>query len=122
MSAIEDIRKFNDQVYGIGKNECWYWQAGTDKRGFGRWKWNGKNELAHVIAYQIEVGPIPAGQQPRQTCGNKLCCNPAHLELRQKAKGGRPRAGPTIAELLAENERLRAEVARLTERLQYASG
>jgi len=44
-------------------------------------------ESAHRASYQLFVGPIPAHSQVRQTCGNRLCINPDHLELLDNAAG-----------------------------------
>jgi hypothetical protein len=58
---------------------CWEWRKGTDKDGYGRTRFNGKNAIAHRAAYQILVGPIPAGMCLLHNCDNPACCNPAHL-------------------------------------------
>lgn len=36
---------------------------------------------AHRVAGELANGSIPEGLLVRQRCGNRLCCNPAHLFL-----------------------------------------
>ena len=37
--------------------------------------------LAHRVAWELACGPVPEGVRVCQKCGNRLCCNPAHLFL-----------------------------------------
>ncbi len=64
-----------------GPDACWPWTAAKNRHGYGKFKVNGKPELAHRIAYELVVGPLPVGLLLRhKQCGNPPCCNPAHLE------------------------------------------
>lgn len=73
-------------------DECWPWR-GNLWRGYGRIMVNYRNVRAHRVAYEILVGPIPAGLELDHlchnrdllcpggfTCPHRACCNPAHLE------------------------------------------
>jgi hypothetical protein len=40
-----------------------------------------KMESAHRASYAAFVAPIPDGAIIRQSCGNRLCINPEHLEI-----------------------------------------
>lgn len=60
-------------------DDCWIWTAGKFTAGYGTFKVNGKNRLAHRLAYQLMVGDIPDGLLIDHTCYNKLCVNPSHL-------------------------------------------
>ena len=59
---------------------CWLWTAGRDRNGYGKFEVSGRSVQAHRYAYELLVGPIPAGMQidHRTTCP-KNCVNPEHL-------------------------------------------
>ena len=49
-------------------NGCWIWQGKRGGNGYGYFWLNGKNRLAHKVAYEHFVGPIPAGRQVDHLC------------------------------------------------------
>lgn len=55
---------------------CLLWTR-DDVRGFGRFRYQGKDLRVHRVAAQALWGTQTGRVQ--QTCGNKLCCAPAHL-------------------------------------------
>ena len=67
--------------------DCWNWTAsrsGKDKYGqFFIYKQNRRPYmgLAHRVAYELEIGPIPDGMTLDHLCKNTRCVNPAHLEV-----------------------------------------
>lgn len=61
--------------------ECWLWTRARQTKGYGQVRFRGKETSAHRVAYQLLVGPIPAGAQVCHACDNPPCCNPAHLFL-----------------------------------------
>ena len=58
---------------------CWEWQSATKPEGYGKLGHKGVSWLAHRLAYQTWVGPIPEGFLIRHRCDNPPCINPAHL-------------------------------------------
>lgn len=60
---------------------CWLWTAHVDQSGYGKFG-NGKHgtTCAHRIAYELCVGPIPAGLELDHLCRVRHCVNPRHLE------------------------------------------
>jgi hypothetical protein len=38
-------------------------------------------QSAHRASYINFIGPLPPDKKVVQTCGNRLCINPEHLEL-----------------------------------------
>jgi hypothetical protein len=64
------------------EGECLLWTAHTTN-GYGFLSMGRKKgpAPAHRLAWELANGPIPEGLLVRQRCGNRLCCNPAHLFL-----------------------------------------
>lgn len=77
--------RFWAKVDRRGPDDCWEWQANVTAPpplGYGRfWAGHAGGILAYRYAYQLLVGPIPNDLQPDHLCRNRLCVNPAHLEL-----------------------------------------
>jgi hypothetical protein len=75
-----------------GEQACWPWVAGGSS-GYGHVRWLGHVRVAHRIAYELAVGPIPEGMDLDHlchtndascrggvSCPHRRCVNPAHLE------------------------------------------
>lgn len=69
---------------------CWEWLGAIDKRpgyGYGAWSWRdsvsgeSKRTGAHRMAYWLTNGEIRQGLQVDHLCRNRICVNPAHMEL-----------------------------------------
>lgn len=58
---------------------CREWQGRTNPFGYGVGPHDGRMQVAHRVAYEVEHGPIPEGVIIRHTCDNPPCCNPEHL-------------------------------------------
>lgn len=72
--------------------DCWIWTACRPQhRGYGRFQVGNQLLVAHRVAYELAVGPIPKGLCVLHTCDNPPCCNPAHLWLGTRADNVRDR-------------------------------
>lgn len=63
---------------------CWLWTAYAMDNGYGKFshgtRATTKCVLAHRFAYELEIGPIPAGLELDHLCLVRLCVRPRHLE------------------------------------------
>ena len=67
------------------ETRCWIWGRQISNTGYGRSTLSGEGgtykESAHRASYMAFIGPIPENGIIRQSCGNRLCVNPDHLEV-----------------------------------------
>ena len=63
-------------------DECVPTTAKVYSHGYGQFWRNGKTHYAHRAAWEEVHGPIPPGLQIHHVCGNRVCVNVQHLELR----------------------------------------
>lgn len=88
-------RRFWAQVDQRGADDCWPWTGYCQANGYGARSNHtpGETRLAHRIAYELLVGPIPKDmvldhvchtRDPQcadnDQCPHRRCVNPAHLE------------------------------------------
>jgi len=60
---------------------CLLWTGVMNRGGYGRLVWRGQNYSAHRLAYEVAIGPIPAGMKVLHRCSAPACINPDHLFL-----------------------------------------
>lgn len=68
-----------DRVIITEATGCWIWQKAVDGMGFPKCRVKKAYWGVNRLAYTLWVGEIPEGKTVRQSCLNKLCCNPEHL-------------------------------------------
>lgn len=73
-------RRFWPKVEKQPDGGCWLWTAALDPGGYGRFKVGRTSRLAHRVAYELVVGPIPGGLTLDHLCKVTACVNPEHLE------------------------------------------
>ena len=63
-------------------NSHWFWIGGRKSAtSYGRLMIDGKNVLAHRLAWELFRGSIPPDLVIDHICGVKYCVNPDHLRL-----------------------------------------
>lgn len=76
----------------VNKTEtCWIWGGSINKvDGYGMYhRGQRKYTVAHRVAYEFAVGPIPAGKIILHICDNPPCVNPDHLRVGTKGDNNR---------------------------------
>lgn len=60
---------------------CWIWTAARNPEGYGNFAVSSADDRnAHRVAYELLVGPIPAGLHLDHLCRVHPCVRPDHLE------------------------------------------
>jgi hypothetical protein len=87
-TALSTAERFWQKVDTTGPDDCWEWQAGLFRDGYGKFGMgghSGRKVAAHRVAWELTNGLIPTGQFVLHRCDNTKCCNPGHLFLGTQA-------------------------------------
>ncbi len=72
--------RFDERIMMEPNTGCWLWTAAASPLGYGQ-LWNPSIQkvcLAHRIAWELYVGPIPDGLELCHICDTPECCSPHH--------------------------------------------
>jgi len=98
IERIESRCSITDTGFKINNkpSPCHLWDgptSGTGRGGnYGRMSLNGQTVATHIVAYTHYYGYVPSKKQIDHLCNQRLCCNPAHLELVSHIKNQKRRA------------------------------
>lgn len=80
------------------ENGCWWWTGAGSGHGYGSMYIEGKNYLAHRLAWSIFRDKPTQGLVLDHLCKNTMCVNPEHLrEVSQYTNTMENSNSPTIA-------------------------
>jgi hypothetical protein len=79
------VERFWSHVSKAGDDGCWLWTGRVESNGYanitsGISPSGGTSRLAHRVAYELLIGPIPDGLHLDHLCRIRHCVNPDHLE------------------------------------------
>lgn len=78
-----DIQRFwkkVDRTPGQGPNgDCWQWNAGKDRKEYGKFQINKKQYTASRVSLFLSTGIDPYPLNACHSCDNPPCCRPDHL-------------------------------------------
>lgn len=58
---------------------CWLWTGGNTAVGYGKMWVKGRQQMAHRVGYELQVGPIPDGKLVLHRCDTPACVRGEHL-------------------------------------------
>jgi hypothetical protein len=64
----------------IPETGCWIWARSVSGGGYANIRINGKQSVAHRVAYEALRGPIPEGMTLDHLCRVRCCVNPDHMD------------------------------------------
>jgi hypothetical protein len=59
---------------------CWEWLACKTRDGYGQFRFEGRSQRTHRLAYAWFIGSAPEGTELDHVCRNRRCLRPDHLE------------------------------------------
>ncbi len=87
------VERFWAQVDQGGEPDaCWMWTGTVRANGYGVFNLGPRLELAHRLAIELSGVEVPVGFVVMRLCGNRLCCNPAHMHVGTPADQGARRS------------------------------
>lgn len=93
---IPIVERFHSKYVVDKETGCWNWVSAVDGHGYskiGETAADGKRRTIAAYKWIAEqtYGSIPTGYEPDHLCENKLCVNPAHLEIVTREENQRRR-------------------------------
>ena len=72
--------RINPEPHPVLGTPCWCWVGRLNRNGYGRVCIDGREPVAHRVAYERLIGPIPPKLILDHLCKFRACVNPWHTE------------------------------------------
>ena len=82
--GVPVAERFWDKVAITDSDECWEWTGYTEKSGYARTKFEGKQRPVGQVAFVLAGLGTLEDPVPKPMCNRSLCVNPSHLETSSK--------------------------------------
>lgn len=77
------------EAHSVAAGDCRLWLGSKTSDGYGRISVGGRDRLAHVVAFERRLGPVPQGLVLDHTCRVRHCIAVEHLEPVTQAENTR---------------------------------
>ena len=81
---VEGVNPTTGSLRSGGKDpatRCWEWKGHISNDGYGTFYFQtSRTRMAHRLAYELVLGPIPEGMVLDHLCRRRSCVNPKHLQ------------------------------------------
>lgn len=77
-SSVTLPARIQDKILPEPNTGCWLWIAALNSKGYGSCWHKGSARQAHVVVYEMLVGPATPELDHR--CRNRCCVNPDHMD------------------------------------------
>jgi hypothetical protein len=82
LSGLNLLERLLNKIIVDDVTDCWVWQGGKNNINYGMMRDGKKMRSIHRVSYEEHNDTkIPYGKVVMHSCDNKLCGNPAHLNL-----------------------------------------
>ena len=90
--TLKHLEKHKERFFGhldiddTAPDSCWLWTGTLTANGYGVFCMEGERMAPHRVTWMLHhTSWIPEGLYILHRCGNRACCNPAHLYPAKRA-------------------------------------
>lgn len=81
MDRLEELpERIRNKIWIYPKTGCWLWTGATTNKGYPQIRVNRVTKYAHIVVYELLVGPVPDTLELDHKCFITFCVRWDHLE------------------------------------------